>query len=308
MSNLYQKYRPQTFAEMVGNETQIAALRKALEKENRPHAFLFVGPPGCGKTTAARIAAKQLGAGELSLKEINSADNRGIETARLIVETMRYGSPDGEALVFIIDEIHMTTKEWQNAMLKPLEDTPSHVYFFLCTTDPQKLITALKSRCTEIKFQPLSLENAFLLIRRVNRSDNLGVSKEVCQLIAENCEGSPRRALVLLEKIAGLESEEAQKRALEEGLPDEENAEAIELCRILLKEKAWSPVAEILKKMDTTDPEKIRYAVMGYMSAVLLSGKQNTRAALAIEYFSEPFYNTGKPGLVLACYQTLFAG
>ncbi len=307
--NLYQKHRPQTFDDMIGSEAQIASLKKTLAKKDRPHVYLFVGPPGCGKTTAARIAARELGAGELSTKEVNSANNRGIETARQIIEEMRYAPTDGEAVVYIIDELHMTTKDWQNAMLKPLEDTPEHVYFFLCTTDPQKLIPALKTRCAEFKFSAMKAEDAFKLVRIVNRAEELGVSKEILEEIAENCEGSPRKALVILEKVAALEDPKDQHQLISSGMADEENADTIELCRALLNTKvSWSSAAEIIKKMNIDDPEKVRYAVMGYMNSVLLSGKQNDRAALALEYFSEPFYSSGKAGVTLAAYQTIFAG
>ncbi len=308
--SLYLKHRPDEFEKMLGNEDQLKALNSALSKTSRPHTYLFVGPPGCGKTTAARIAARTLGAGEMSVVEINSANNRGIETARQIIDQMRYNPTDGEALVFIIDELHVTTKDWQNAMLKPLEDTPDHVYFFLCTTDPQKLLPALKTRCSEFKFGAMTKDNVALLLRQVNRAEGFGLSKEVLLSIADHCDGSARKALVLLEKVAGLGDDAAvQERLIEAGMPDAEDVQVIELCRALLKEKAgWGPIAEILKGMDLTDPEKVRYAVLGYMGSVLLSGKQNLRAALALDYFAEPFYNSGKNGVILACYQTVFAG
>jgi DNA polymerase III gamma/tau subunit len=305
--NLYQKHRPQAFDDMLGSEAQIESLKKALSKKDRPHTYLFVGPPGCGKTTAARIAARELGAGELSIKEINSADNRGIDTARQIIDSMRYSATDGDAVVYIIDELHMTTKDWQNAMLKPLEDTPDHVYFFLCTTDPSKLIPALKTPCTEFRFEAMKPEYALKLVKIVNRKEGLGVDKEILEGIADNCDGSPRKALVMLEKISALEDADDQRKLLKAGIPDEEDAETIELCRVLLSAKGWQPVAEVIKKINIDDPEKVRYAVMGYMNSVLLGGKQNDRAALVLEYFSEPFYNSGKPGLTLAAYQAIFA-
>ena len=142
---LYRKYRPTTLDQMVGNEATIKSLKKELE--NGSHTFLFTGNAGCGKTTLARIIAKEVGAGELSIREINSADNRGIDTAREVMEQMRFNPSDGDALVWILDEVHMISSAGPNAFLKALEDTPSHCYFFLCTTNPEKLISPLKTRC-----------------------------------------------------------------------------------------------------------------------------------------------------------------
>lgn len=306
--SLYQKHRPGSFEDMIGNEDQITSLKKLFAKKDRPHVYLFTGGPGCGKTTAARIGATMVGAAELSITEINSANNRGIDTARQIIEQMRFMPMEGDSQVYIIDELHMTTKEWQNAMLKSLEDVPSHVYFFLCTTDPQKLIAPLKTRCTEIKFKPMTVDELQLLLRKVNRAEGFGLSKEVLINIAEHSEGSARKALVILEKVSGVEEEEKQNAIIESGAPDAEDADTIELCRALLKESTWAPIAAIIKKLDVSDPEKIRYAVLGYMNAVLLSGKKNDKAAQAIEFFAEPFYNSSKSGLTLACYQTIFVG
>src|SRR5690606_15380302 len=100
----------------------------------------------------------------LSIREINSANNRGIETARQIIDQMRFMPAGGSTLVYIIDELHMATKDWQNAMLKPLEDTPAHVFFFLCTTNPEKLIAPLKSRCLEVKFNSLDEKEMYILL------------------------------------------------------------------------------------------------------------------------------------------------
>ncbi len=305
---LYQKYRPKTFEDVIGNEASIAALEKALTKKNHSHVYLLSGPPGTGKTTIARIAANKLGATEMDLREINSANARGIETAREIIQSIRY-NPQGEAIVFILDEFHKWTNDAQNAILKPLEDTPESIYFFLCTTDPSKLIKAVKSRCTEIKTTVLPNEKIVSIIRRVNKLEELGISKNVLESIANKAEGSPRNALVMLEQISNADSDEAIEKILD-SKGNEDDAEVIELARALLdSKKGWKDIAIILRKLKDNgkldDTETIRYIVLGYMNAVIMNGSLMPRAVAALEAFAEPTYNTNKAGITLACLQTI---
>ena len=303
--SLYQDHRPNRFEDIVGNEAEVKSLQKILEKENRPHVFLFSGPSGCGKTTAARICAKVLEASDLAIHEVNSSNNRGIDTARQIIDQMRYYPNEGKSVVFILDEAHNFSRDMANAMLKSLEDTPKHCYFFLCTTNPEKLLTALKNRCTEIKFKPLSTQELAFLIKRTLREEGETLDKEMVLDVAEASEGSPRKALVLLEKVLSSDSDE-NRREIIKGGASEDDKETIDFCRILLQGRSWSEIAQTIKGLNVDDPEKIRYAVLGYMNAVLLSGKQNPKAAQVLEFFSENFYDSGKYGITLAAYQSFF--
>ena len=303
--SLYLKHRPKDFDEMIGNEETIKSLESLLQKENRPHTYLFTGASGCGKTTAARICAKRLGAGELSLMELNSSNNRGVETARDIIAQMKHKPISGESWNFIIDECHMMTSIAQNALLKPLEDTNSFTYFFLCTTDPQKLIKPLKNRCTVFNFPPLESKYIAKLLRRINKEEKAGVENNIINKITENSNGSPRKAIVLFEKIIEMDPQEAAD-LISGGMTEEGEKQVIDLCRALLK-GGWTQVSGILRNLNVKDPEKIRRAVMGYMNAVLLKNPDD-RAAVMLEYFSEPFYDSGMPGVTLACYQGMFSG
>ncbi len=219
---------------------------------------------------------------------------------------MKYLPVSAGVRVFIIDELHQTSKDWQNAMLKPLEDTPDHIYFFLCTTDSQKLISALKNRCTQIKVVKQDDELIYRFLKRIAIKEEIEVSKEIIEHISVNCNGSPRLALVLLEKISQLDDEEEMKKIVSIG--DEEGEDVLQLCRLLLRSQGWSNVQKILKsiKDNNVDIEKVRYVVLGYMTTVLLNS-DDRRAAVIIECFSEPFYNNRFAGLVLACYQSIIS-
>ena len=309
---LYHKYRPQTFDEMLGNTEVIQTLKDAVANESRSHAYLFTGPSGCGKTTAARIFAKELGVDELSLMEVNSANNRGIDTARGMIDQMKAYPFRGKIWVYIIDEVHMTSKDFQNAMLKPLEDTPAHVYFFLCTTNPEKLIKAIKTRTTEVQFSSLEPKYISRLVRRTAREENIELDPSVAEEIVDVCQGSARGALVALEKVAKLDKDAALKLLRSNnGEIEAEEGKTLDLCRALTrKDRTWGDVCECLKGVyeDESDWEKIRYQVLGYANAILLQGKENPSVALLVECFSEPFYDSGKAGVTLACYQAVTCG
>lgn len=296
---LYRKYRPETLEDVVGNESTIKALKKELE--NGSHVFLMTGPAGCGKTTLARIMAREVGAGELSIREMNSAENRGIDTAREIMEQMRYNPSDGKALVWILDEVHQLSSAAQNAFLKALEDTPSHVYFFLATTDPQKLIAPLKTRCSIITVQPLKDEEMLYLLKRTARSEKVKLNSEIYEKIIEIAQGGSRKALKLLSKVMFLDSDEERLEVLRTS-SDSDSPEAIEFCRALLGKNSFTKLASILKELlKVEDAEKLRQCVMGYMNSVLLSGKLSPEAVATMQAFSSAdTYKNGKNALTVA--------
>ncbi len=160
-SALYRKYRPEAFSEIIGQEHIVTALSGALKEEKISHAYIFFGGRGTGKTTTARIVAKALGTDPSDLYEIDAASNRGIDNIRELRENVGTLPFNSKYKVYIIDEVHMLTKEAFNALLKTLEEPPSHVVFILCTTELEKVPETIISRCQEFTFRKPS-EKIFL--------------------------------------------------------------------------------------------------------------------------------------------------
>lgn len=289
-------YRPRSLDEIVGNKAEIQALKRLLEQEKHPQTYLFSGPAGCGKTTTARIVADMVGADNVI--EMNSADNRGIDTARNIIETLQFVSTT--PTVYILDEVHKTTGDFQNAMLKVLEEPPPFAYFILCSSEPTKLIAAVKSRCTHVQFRPLSEQDMLTLCKRVARGEGMKPNVDIIEAVIQRANGSPRDAILLLGKV--LSPDLSLDEALDILAEPMVDSTTLELCRILLQGDHWREVTAVITSLETKDWESVRYAVLGYMTAVLCKG-DNKLAARAIEAFSEPFFNTGRAGLVLACYR-----
>ena len=299
---LHTDHRPKKFEEIVGNKATVKSLESVLNREKKkiPHAFLFHGASGCGKTTLARIISDILGCSEFDYLEINAGNSRGIETIRSILKTINLKPLGGSVRVILFDEVHATTKDFQNALLKSLEDTPSHVYFILCTTDPKKLLLTIRNRCMMFEVKKLSEEGLQGLLNEVSNAEDSDIKFETLKQIASKAEGCPRQALILLDQVIDLDPRE-MRRSIQSFKTQEEKV--IDLCRALIKKDKWSTVATILKGLDD-DPETVRYSVLGYMNSVLL-GSVNIQASIVLSMFQDPFYDSGKAGLTLASFKSV---
>lgn len=298
---LYRAYRPLEFDDIVGNEEIIQSLRSVLaRKEGIPSTFLFSGPSGCGKTTLARILAKRLGAsGVRNLRELNISNTRGIDAARKIIENVRIRPLGGGSKVVILNECHRATVDFQNAMLEVLEEPPDKVYFILCTTDPQKLLPAVRTRCMKYEVKKLIKRQMKQLLEEVIEAEEADLSDEVIKGIIEVSGGSPREALVVLDSVIDIKDSKKALKAINSFAFEEKKI--LELSQALLKGFKWKEVSKILKGIKE-EPEEIRMAVLGYMGAVLLSGKVSKRASDVITLFEDSFYNSGRAGLINACF------
>jgi len=220
---LPRKYRPKTFSQVVGQRAAVRTVKNAVKSGRVANAYLFTGPRGVGKTTLARLLAKALNCqnpkdGEPcnecenckavtsgsfpDLIELDAASNRGIDDVRQLQEGVAYAPIKGKTKVYIIDEVHMLTKEAFNALLKTLEEPPPRTVFVLCTTEADKVPATVRSRCQRIVFRRLSEEELLAHLREVCKKEGLDCEEEALQLIVSLSEGCARDALALLDQAA----------------------------------------------------------------------------------------------------------
>lgn len=224
---LYRKYRPQTFKDLVGQDAISKTLSNAIFHNRVAHAYLFTGPRGTGKTSAARILAKSLNCEQgptdnpcgvcsacvditngtaLDVVEIDAASNRSVQNARDLIERVQYASVSGRYKVYIIDEVHMLSNEAFNALLKTIEEPPANLVFILATTEAHKVLETIISRCQRFDFRRISQVAIVNRLRHIAEVENIKITKESLNLIARRSAGGLRDALGLLDQISVLSS------------------------------------------------------------------------------------------------------
>lgn len=221
---LYRKYRPQSFDDVVGQEHLVELLKSTIKQKKTAHAYLFCGGRGTGKTTVARIFARDIGCNPEDIIEIDAASNRGIDEIRELREAVRTAPFSSEYKVYIIDEAHMLTKEAANALLKTLEEPPTHVIFILATTDPEKLPQTIVSRCQKIIFKQPDLATLAKRLSYVAEEEGKKMEEETAMLLARHGKGSYRDALGVLEQVLALSVKDVEHTSVVAflGAPDKE--------------------------------------------------------------------------------------
>ena len=223
-SALYRRYRPENFAELIGQTQVTDPLRQALSSDRTHHAYLFSGPRGCGKTTSARILARCLnchqgptdtpcgdcpscvelsrdGGGSLDVVEIDAASHNGVEDARELRERAVFAPSRDRYKIFILDEAHMVTQQGFNALLKIVEEPPEHIKFIFATTEPDKVLTTIRSRTHHYPFRLVAPAELIAYLQSVLDTEGLGVEEGVLSLVVRAGGGSVRDSLSLLDQL-----------------------------------------------------------------------------------------------------------
>ena len=231
MKSLYRRYRPTKLTEVIGQEQVTKPLSNSLKNGKISHAYLFVGPRGCGKTSVARILAHEVNGFKYEIEddyvdiiEIDGASNRGIDNIRELREKVMIAPTSGKYKIYIIDEVHMLTKEAFNALLKTLEEPPKHAIFIMATTDAYKVPVTITSRAQVYTFKLASREVMANYLKSVAKKEKIKIADEAIEVIVKRGGGSFRDTLSLLDQLSTLSEDEITKEMVVSamGLPQDE--------------------------------------------------------------------------------------
>ncbi len=308
-------YRPSTLKMFMGNEDIKKNIAIMLKREKPPAAFLIVGPTGCGKTTLGRVIARGLKCAKSSFNEMNTANDRTLPAIREVIKKLQYYPVKGDKKVVMFDEAHQLRKDPQEALLKALEEPPSHVHFIICTTNPEALQDTFKRRCHIYEVSLLTSNELLKMMRRILSNEKIkDFPDEILDRIIELAGGSAGIALKSLDMVIdmGDDIKGALKTLKSSGTTE---AEVIDICRALanfnMSDSAkWTRIRKLLANLET-DGESARRPIMGYLSKALINNKMdnnNHLIAAIMEEFKNNFYDSGKDGLRLACFAACSVG
>lgn len=288
----YRKWRPSSFAELVGQEHVATTLRQAVKQGRVSHSYLFCGPRGSGKTTTARIIAKAVNCLDLQdgdpcnacticstindvrfmdIIELDAASNRGIDEIRDIREKVNFSPAQGSRKVYIIDEAHMLTDAASNAFLKTLEEPPSHVIFVLCTTEVQKILPTIVSRCQRFDFRRIPSELIYNRLADIAAAEGVTVEPEALRVVARYASGSLRDAQNLLEQLVVSYGDGVSLLQVEDLLGLGHGEQWLELVKYLLMGNTSASLGAINQAAwDGTDLRQLHRQALELLRAVLL--------------------------------------
>lgn len=269
--SLYRKWRPQTFKDIIGQKHITQTLINAIYLNRISHAYIFSGPRGVGKTTTARILAKSLNCLKgptpnpcnkcerciritngysMDVVEIDGASNRGIDDIRDLRNKVRFAPAEGKYKVYIIDEVHMLTTEAFNALLKTLEEPPSHVIFIFATTNPHKIPSTILSRCQWFNFRRISLEDIVAKLKMIVKDEKLKIDDKTLNIIARSSTGSMRDAESALDQIIAYCGKDITSQSVREVLGIIEEEVFFEFTEAIIKDDTLKGIELINRTSD----------------------------------------------------------
>lgn len=303
-STLITKYRPKNWDEMLGQRPAISSMRQLLDK-GLSQVFLLTGPPGTGKTSLARIAANYK---TCEILELAAAKYTGVDDMREVLDGLHYKSFSAKNKAIILDECQKLSSSAWDCLLKATEEPPKHLFWFFCTTAPDKIPKAIKSRGSSFILQPLRDVVLFRYIENIAKQEKIKTTGSILDLIVRQSSGSPRQALTNLGVVSSTTDTKEAAVLLKTVL---ESDPIIELCRFLQTNGSWMKAMTIMEKLQDENPEGIRIVIANYFSKVALGAKDDERAIAALgvlEQFSTPFNsNDGFAPLIIALGRVMFA-
>jgi len=210
------KYRPESWKEVIGQESITETLLNSIQQDHMAHAYLFCGPRGVGKTTCARIFAKEINRSEdheededfsFNIFELDAASNNSVDDIRSLTDQVRIPPQVGKYKVYIIDEVHMLSKQAFNAFLKTLEEPPKHAIFILATTEKHKIIPTILSRCQIYDFNRIGIEDIVTQLKSIAQKENIKYEEEALHVVAQKADGAMRDALSILDQLSSFTNE-----------------------------------------------------------------------------------------------------